>query len=103
MTLISESGENPAILASDAEREQRLTQLRRHFAEGRLTLAELEERVSVASEARTRGELQALTADLPVGARRHTTQNSGTDWLILGVLLCISPPTGLVYWLLSRR
>lgn len=102
MTLISESGENPAIRASDAEREQRLAQLRRHFAEGRLTLDELEERAAVAGEARTRGELEALTADLPASSRRRGSRNDGTDWLILGVLLCISPPAGLVYWLLSR-
>ncbi len=50
---------------SDADREAVTTRLRDHFAEGRLTPAELDERVSAALNAKTVGELRSLTADLP--------------------------------------
>jgi hypothetical protein len=52
--------------ASDDEREQVVELLREHCAEGRLTPAELEERIDAAHAARTVGELEALTRDLPV-------------------------------------
>jgi hypothetical protein len=38
---------------SDAERYRAETQLQHHYVVGRLTLAELEERVAIAHEART--------------------------------------------------
>jgi DUF1707 SHOCT-like domain len=50
---------------SDADREAVTTKLRDHFAEGRLTPGELDERVSAALNAKTFGELRSLTADLP--------------------------------------
>lgn len=52
--------------ASDADRERIVEQLRRHAAEGRLTMDEFEERMSAAYEARTYGALAELTRDLPV-------------------------------------
>lgn len=56
----------PATLrASDAERERTATLLRDHAAAGRLTPEELDERLDVAYAARTVGELDALTHDLP--------------------------------------
>jgi hypothetical protein len=55
----------PEIRASDAEREQVATQLRRHAEEGRLDVDELGERLQQAYAARTRAELERLTADLP--------------------------------------
>jgi hypothetical protein len=51
--------------ASDAERAATADVLRRHHAEGRLDTAELEERIECCYRAKTRGELDALTADLP--------------------------------------
>ncbi|HET6633399.1 MAG TPA: DUF1707 domain-containing protein [Streptomyces sp.] len=51
--------------ASDRERDEVVTQLADHLAEGRLELAEFEERSTRASAARTRGELAELTEDLP--------------------------------------
>jgi hypothetical protein len=51
--------------ASDAEREAVADRLRLAAADGRLDPDELEERVSAAYGARTRGELIPLTADLP--------------------------------------
>jgi hypothetical protein len=50
---------------SDAEREAVTTRLRDHYAEGRLTHDELDERVSAALSAKTFGELRTLTTDLP--------------------------------------
>jgi Domain of unknown function (DUF1707) len=55
----------PALRASDAERERTATLLRDHAAAGRLTPEELGERLDVAYAARTVGELEALTHDLP--------------------------------------
>jgi hypothetical protein len=51
--------------ASDAEREAVTARLRDHYAEGRLTQDELDERVSAALTAKTFGELRTLTTDLP--------------------------------------
>ena len=50
---------------SDADREALTARLRDHYAEGRLTQDELDERVSVALTAKTFGELRTLTTDLP--------------------------------------
>jgi hypothetical protein len=51
--------------ASDAERSATADVLRRHHTEGRLDTTELEERLERCYSAKTRGELDALTADLP--------------------------------------
>ena len=53
------------VLASDAERDAVVDRLRRALSQGRLTLDEYDARVASAYEARTRGELAALTQDLP--------------------------------------
>ncbi len=50
---------------SDADREALTARLRDHYAEGRLTQDELDERVSAALSAKTFGELRTLTTDLP--------------------------------------
>src|SRR5580704_18528407 len=50
---------------SAADREAPTARLRDHYAEGRLTQDELDERVSVALSAKTFGELRSLTTDLP--------------------------------------
>jgi Domain of unknown function (DUF1707)/Cell wall-active antibiotics response 4TMS YvqF len=55
-----------SLRVSDAERDQALHVLGDHAAVGRLALDELEERSSRALTAKTRGELAALTGDLPV-------------------------------------
>lgn len=51
--------------AADSDREQVAEQLRSAHAEGRLDLAEYDERIQQAWAARTYGELERLTADLP--------------------------------------
>ena len=53
------------IRASDADREHATARLREHFAAGRLTSDELDERISAALNATTYGELRQLMADLP--------------------------------------
>lgn len=56
---------SPELRASDAEREQTASALGDAAAEGRLTLEELTDRLDGAYAAKSRGELEALTADLP--------------------------------------
>jgi hypothetical protein len=53
------------IRASDADRDRIAARLRDHFAEGRLTRGELDERITVALNAKTFGELRPIMADLP--------------------------------------
>ena len=55
----------PQIKASDADRDAVVTALSEHFQAGRLTTEELEERTSQALAARTLGQLDELTTDLP--------------------------------------
>lgn len=50
---------------SDADRDRVAAQLREHFAAGRLTREELDERLTVALSARTHGDLRRVLADLP--------------------------------------
>ena len=64
-----------SLRVSDAERDVTLRQLGDHAAVGRLTLDELEERSSRALAAKTRGELAALTSDLP----QEAGQESGSS------------------------
>jgi len=53
------------IRVSDADREHATSRLREHFAEGRLTQDELDERISAALNAKTFGDLRHVMADLP--------------------------------------
>jgi hypothetical protein len=89
-----------AVRASDAEREQTVALLQRSFADGRLTQAELEERAGVAYQARTTAQLRDLSADLPA-AGQPPRPGMVLDRCLLCILLCVHPPAGLVYWLLS--
>ena len=85
----------PDLRASDADRERVVEVLRRAASDGRLTVEELEERVPVAYAARTRGELERLTADLNVaplhdpapaeaarGGVRVREGEGGTRWVV---------------------
>ena len=62
---VSAAAVPPTTLASDAERERIVGQLRAAHGEGRLDYPELEERTAAAYRARTHGDLAVLTADLP--------------------------------------
>jgi hypothetical protein len=61
----------PPLRASAADRELAVDILRVAAGDGRLTLAELDERLEAALSASTLGELATLTADLPGGAMLH--------------------------------
>jgi hypothetical protein len=49
----------------DADRERVTSRLREHYAEGRLTAEELDERISATLNAKTFGQLRPIMADLP--------------------------------------
>jgi hypothetical protein len=69
-----------SLRVSDAERDVTLRTLGDHAAVGRLTLDELEERSGRALVAKTRGELAALTSDLPAeGAQGSRSPVSARD------------------------
>jgi hypothetical protein len=57
--------DHPGLRASDFERDHTIDLLRDAAGEGRLTFEELADRIEVAAAARTRGELDLLTRDLP--------------------------------------
>jgi hypothetical protein len=54
-----------SLRVSDRDRDERLVRLHTAFAEGRLTEAELDERIDLVLAARTYADLDRLTADLP--------------------------------------
>lgn len=91
------------VRASDAERARVEVQLQHHYAVGRLTLGELEERVAAAYQARTRQQLDALVKDLPGEAEVPVPHTHVIDSRLLIILLCVAPPAALVYWLISQR
>jgi len=65
----------------DAEREAAAAELREHYASGRLTLDELNERIDKAFAAKTRGDLNAAMTDLP-SRRPEAAGASGTPGAI---------------------
>jgi hypothetical protein len=89
-----------AIRVGDAERDEVARQLREHYAAGRLTSEEFEERLGACLAARTGGDLARLTADLPrlgrppvgrpahggwAAAWRHWAAVSMVVWAIWGL------------------
>jgi hypothetical protein len=78
--------DSPDLRASDEQRDRAAQDIREHFAAGRLTDEELNQRVQAVYEARTEQDLKALLADLPklpatpaqqkaaLVARRHRLQ-----------------------------
>ncbi|MCW5252686.1 MULTISPECIES: DUF1707 domain-containing protein [unclassified Streptomyces] len=74
----------PELRASDADRERVAEVLRDALAEGRLDMAEFEERLDAAYRARTYGELAPITRDLPTGAAPVVSMSKepspGDDW-----------------------
>ena len=59
------AGRNPDLRAGDEDREQIAERLRTSHAEGRLDLAEFQQRLERCYEAKTIGELDELVVDLP--------------------------------------
>ena len=93
--------------ASDTDRDAAADVLNAAFAEGRLTVDEHAQRVEAAYAARTWQQLHQLTADLPAtpGAAEPMAPAGSTAprLCLLCVRLCLCPPTGIAWWLLSRR
>jgi uncharacterized membrane protein YccC len=58
-------GEPGELRVSDQDREQVASEIREHFAQGRLSSDELDERLALAYSARTQADLDALRRDLP--------------------------------------
>jgi hypothetical protein len=104
-----------ALRAADADRQVAVATLQRHFVSGRLTDAELGERIKLALSAQTHGELAGLFADLPAEVRtaarpelvqRRRHQHSyrwRTDWghsphvrVYLGVMVLL-----VAIWLMT--
>jgi DUF1707 SHOCT-like domain len=76
------------IRVSDADRDRVTARLREHFAEGRLTQDELDERISAALNAKTFGDLRPVMADLPEpapapGGPARNPQRGGPPWVVL--------------------
>jgi DUF1707 SHOCT-like domain len=59
------SGKDPGLRVSDADRETAVTELGRHFQDGRLDQSEFDERIGLALSAKTEGDLAGLMTDLP--------------------------------------
>jgi uncharacterized protein DUF1707 len=54
-----------SLRVGDAEREAVAAELREHYAQGRLSIEDFNERIDAAYAARTRADLDRLTRDLP--------------------------------------
>ncbi|MDQ3741899.1 MAG: DUF1707 domain-containing protein, partial [Actinomycetota bacterium] len=67
--------------ASDAEREEVISDLRAHAADGRLNVEELDQRIAAALAAPTRAELAKLVADLPRRPRPVTDRRDFQEHL----------------------
>ena len=68
---------------SDADRDAVVNQLAEHATAGRLTLAEHEERMERAMEAKTRGQLDELLTDLPdVATAKPERRRKVSRWIL---------------------
>ena len=92
---------NDDVRIGDAEREQVAQRLHVHVGSGRLDLAEFEQRIDAAYQARTRGELAAVLADLPERtegprparpARSRVVAAAWAPWVLAGTI-------SMVVWL----
>jgi len=97
--------DDPALRASDADRERVVEALRNHAAAGRLSVGELEERSTSAYGARTLGALAPLLADLPEGTplswgrgRPARPRAIGRLALLAAVLIAVWAATGFGYF-----
>ena len=70
------AGRNPNLRAADADRERTADRLRKAHTEGRLDLAEFQQRVERCYKAITVGELEELVTDLP----RQDERDEGRRW-----------------------
>jgi Domain of unknown function (DUF1707) len=91
----------PALRASDADRERVAEQLREHAGAGRLSTDELSERLETVFAARTLGELEPPLADLPSTERRDRAASFAFApvFALLALLLTVWAVTGAgAFW-----
>ena len=81
--------------ASDADREAIAERLRHATAEGRLLAEELEDRLESVFTARTYGELDRVTADLPPKPPERRRQPTFSHWLVPAVLIAVVLPVAI--------
>lgn len=94
--------------ASDADREKIIDRLRLAMNEGRLSLAEFDDRLQQVYAAKTYGELTPLLSDLPAQRKAHPAPAKGipqwitimwTPWVFVNVLcVAIYLATGAGYF-----
>jgi hypothetical protein len=68
------------VRVGDADREAIAAQLREHYADGRLTLEELNERLDQAFAAKTKADLNTVMRDLPQARPAAGMPYGGTAW-----------------------
>jgi hypothetical protein len=69
------------VRVGDADREAVAAQLREHYADGRLTLEELNERIDQTFAAKTKADLNIVMRDLPQASRPGAgLPYAGTGW-----------------------
>ncbi len=88
----------PHLRAADADRAAVATQLGDQMSAGRLTVAEYDERLTRAYAARTYGELEALTADLPRPAARPAAPAPATRRAVHGACGWSGGPSREAAW-----
>jgi hypothetical protein len=104
------AGRNPNLRAADTDRDRIAERLRNSHAEGRLDLAEFQQRLERCYQAKTYRELDELVSDLPRGDDQVEQHPSGWSpprhWRlaplapILIALILISAATGhYIFWL----
>jgi class 3 adenylate cyclase len=64
-----------SVRVADADRDRTVAILRDHVVDGRLTLDEFSERVGLALQARTQGDLQSVMTDLPTLAEPQPAES----------------------------
>jgi hypothetical protein len=105
--ITDEGGSTGGVRASDAERAATVERLSAATGDGRLTLEEFSQRMTTATAAKTRAELDGLVADLPAQVAPATAAGtvtsgqaaSGTSWHVtpLGGLRVTGP------WRMARH
>jgi hypothetical protein len=84
---------DPAMRASDEERERLVADLNEHTVAGRLNTDDLEQRVQAAYAAQTKGELDAIRRDLPVSSRQAAVDHAARRALLSRRLIQETAPS----------
>ncbi len=96
-----DDADRPALRASDADRERAADLLREAAGDGRLTVDELDERLTVAYATVTRDELDRLLADLGTTTDAVPTTSASTSPAARGGRLPVRPGPGGSSWIVS--